>query len=84
MVASRMTIVSKNYPEGLPLKFQYVTFGSIKISGNEIFTGILTGSEPEMTIFDLMGDFPSLEKSTKLSVSWYGVPVPSSRYLGKK
>ena len=28
--------------------------------------------------------FPSLEKSTKLSVSWYGVPVPSSKYLGKK
>ena len=28
--------------------------------------------------------FPSLKKSTKLSVSWYGVPVPSSRYLGKK
>ena len=28
--------------------------------------------------------FSSLEKSTKLSVSWYGVPVPSSRYLGKK
>ena len=31
-----------------------------------------------------MGDFPSLEKSTKLSVSWYGVPVLISRYLGKK
>ena len=28
--------------------------------------------------------FRSLEKSTKLSVSWYGVPVPNSRYLGKK
>ena len=37
-----------------------------------------------MTIFDCMGHFPTLEKSTKLSVSWYGVPVPSSRYLGKK
>ena len=47
----------KNYPQGLPLKFQYATFGSIKISGNEIFTGSLTGSEPEMTIFDRMGDF---------------------------
>ena len=29
-------------------------------------------------------NFPSLEKSTKLSVLWYDVPVPSSRYLGKK
>ena len=47
----------KNYPQGLPLKFQYATIGSIKTSGNEIFTGSLTGSEPEMTIFDLMGDF---------------------------
>ena len=47
----------KNYPQGLPLKFQYATFGSIKISGNEIFTSSLTGSEPEMTIFDRMGDF---------------------------
>ena len=47
----------KNYPQGLPLKFQNATFGSIKISGNEIFTGSLTGSEPEMTIFDRMGDF---------------------------
>ena len=56
----------------------------MKISGNEICTGSSTGSEPEMTIFDLMGDFPSLKKSTKLSVSWNGVPVPSSRYLGKK
>ena len=28
--------------------------------------------------------FPSLEKSTKLSVSWYGVPVPSLRYFGQK
>ena len=28
--------------------------------------------------------FRNLEKSTKLSVSWNGVPVPSSRYLGKK
>ena len=28
--------------------------------------------------------FPSLEKSTKLSVSWYSVSVSSSRYLGKK
>ena len=27
---------------------------------------------------------PSLEKSTKLSVSSYGVPVSSSRYLDKK
>ena len=53
LIASRMTIVSK----GLPLKFQYATFGSIKMSGNEIFTGSLTGSEPEMTIFDRMGDF---------------------------
>ena len=44
----------KNYPQGLPLKFQYAT---IKISGNEFFTGSLTGSGPEMTIFDRMGDF---------------------------
>ena len=28
--------------------------------------------------------FPSPEKPIKLSVSWYGVPVPSSRYLGRK
>ena len=34
-----------------------------------------------MTIFDRMGDF---SESTKLSVSWYGVPFPSSRYLDKK
>ena len=46
-----------NFLRGLPLKFQYTTFGSIKISGKEIFTGSLAGSQPEMTIFDLMGDF---------------------------
>ena len=51
-----MTTLSKNHPQGLPLKFQYATFRSIKISGNEIFIGSLTGSEPEMTIFDRMGD----------------------------
>ena len=28
--------------------------------------------------------FRNLEKSTKLSVSWYGLPVSSSRHLGKK
>ena len=39
------------------MKFQYATFGSINISGNEIFTRSLTESEPEMTIFDRMGDF---------------------------
>jgi len=48
----------KNYPQGSPLKFQYATFGSIKISGNEIFTG----SEPEMTIFDRIGDFSESEE----------------------
>ena len=79
-----MTTVSKKVSPRTPPKFQYGTFYSIKISGNEICTGSSTGSEPEMTIFDLMGGFRSLEKSTKLSVSWYGVPVPSSRYLGKK
>ena len=52
-----MTTASKKYRQGLPLRFQYATFRSIKISGNEIFTGTLTGSEPEMTIFDRMGDF---------------------------
>ena len=43
----------KNYPKGRPLKFENATFGLIKISRNEIFTG----SEPEMTIFDRMGHF---------------------------
>ena len=57
LIASRMITVYKNYPKGLPLKFQYATFGSKKISGNEIFTRSLTGSEPEMTLFDRMGDF---------------------------
>ena len=57
LIASRMITVKKNNSQSLPLKFQYATFGSIKISGNEIFTGSLTGSEPEMTIFDRMGDF---------------------------
>ena len=37
------------------MKFQYATFRLI-IFGNEIFTGSLTGSEPEMTIFDRMDD----------------------------
>ena len=66
------------------MKFQYATFGSIKISGYEIFTGSLTGSEPEMTIFDRMGDFPSLEKSTKLSVSWYGHQFPVHATIRRK
>ena len=39
------------------MKFEYATFGQIKISGNEILTGSLTGSGPEMTIFDRIGDF---------------------------
>ena len=51
----------------------------------EIFTVSLTGSEPEMTLFWSYGcPFRNLEKSTKLSVLWNGVPVPSSRYLDKK
>ena len=48
----------KNYPQGLPLKFQYTTFGSIKVSGNEIFTGSLTGSEPEMTTYQYLNRSP--------------------------
>ena len=59
------------------MEFQYTTFGSIKISGKEIFTGSLAGSQPEMTIFDLMGDFSETGEVN-------GVPAPSSRYLGKK
>ena len=66
-----MTTVSKNYPQGLPLKFQYATFRSIKISENEIFTGSLTGSEPEMTIFDRMGDPFGIWRSRNLEkVPW--------------
>ena len=47
------------------MKFQYATFRLI-IFGNEIFTGSLTGSEPEITIFDRMGDFPSLEQGSEI------------------
>ena len=38
----------KKYPQELTLIFQWATFGSIKISENEIFPE----SEPEMTILD--------------------------------
>ena len=42
----------KNYSQGLPLKFQGSNFGAIKIPGNKILIGRLTGSEPDMTISD--------------------------------
>ena len=71
LIASRMTIVSKNHPQGLPLKFEYATFGWIKISGNDIFTVCLTGSGPEMNIFDRMGDFFRVWRS-QLSFLFHG------------
>ena len=61
------------------MKFQYATFGSINISENEIFAGSLTGSEPEMTIFDRMGDF-SVSGGFNLAFGFMvRSPVPSSR-----
>ena len=62
LIASCMITLSKNIPK-TQLLVQNATFGSIKISGNEIFTGSLTGSEPEMTIFDRMGDFSEVWRS---------------------
>ena len=45
------TTISKNYPQGLPSKFQGATFVAIKISGNEILYGVYIKSEPDLTTF---------------------------------
>ena len=49
-ISSRLIMVSKNCPQGLPLKFQGASFGAIKFFWGEIFIGSLTGSGPEITI----------------------------------
>lgn len=38
------------------MKFQDTTFGAIKNSGNRILIGSLTGSGPDMTNSDHIGD----------------------------
>ena len=49
-ISSRLIMVFKNCPQGLPLKFQGASFGAIKFFWGEIFIGSLTGSGPEITI----------------------------------
>ena len=56
---------------GLPLKFEYATFGWIKISGNKFFTVSLTGSGLEMTIIDRKGDSFGVWRS-RLSFRFHG------------
>ena len=68
-------IESQKFPPGPPLKFSGATFGAIKFSGNKILIGILTGSEPDMTIFGHIDDclgvysetFQLQKKLTKLA-----------------
>ena len=49
-ISSRVIMVFKNCPQGLPLKFQGASFGAIKIFWGKFFIGSLTGSGPEITI----------------------------------
>ena len=49
-ISSRLIMVFKNCPQGLPLKFQGASFGAIKFFWGEIFIGSLTGNGPEITI----------------------------------
>ena len=49
-ISTRVIMVLKNCPQGLPLKFQGASFGAIKFFWGKIFIGSLTGSGPEITI----------------------------------
>ena len=49
-ISSRVVMVSKNCPQGLPLKFPGASFGAIKKFSGWFFIGSFTGSGPEMTI----------------------------------
>ena len=50
-----MDMVFKNFPQGIPLKFQGAPFGAIKIFTGKFFIGSLAGSGPEMTIIINVG-----------------------------
>ena len=49
-ISTRVIMVLKNCPQGLPLKFQGASFGAIKFFWGKIFIGSLTGSGPEIKI----------------------------------
>ena len=49
-ISSRVVMVSKNCPQGLPLKFPGASFGAVKKFSGWFFIGSFTGSGPEMTI----------------------------------
>ena len=50
-----MDMVFKNFPQGIPLKFQGAPFGAIKIFTGKFFIGSLAGSGPEITIMVNVG-----------------------------